>query len=372
MCDGESGQKGKDEYVHDAEDVKLSDGIAEIDQITDHLKDTGHSQLVTSRPRNGWIFLALFHELTWGMYPVSTRYIQVVLGLNGLIVLSCSFALALCVIQVGTRPGLGGRDGWWIGLRYSLLTFSRGATNMLSSKFTSALYCQLITQLTPLVIVMLSRVFLAEPLPKFFFPSLLIATSGSLLVIGGQSGFKWSGITGGDIIGLGLAMVSIFFLAGMFVFIKASNSSLTKPVLLSWQFMNTLPLGLLAMATTADPAESFHRFGDLSWHGMVICVVFAIYHVLFGNLCQVICVRKVGPSFLGSLQPLRLLSNIIGGYIVLGEPVRSVMSWMGLLLIAGALTAFIFAQKQKDSPSAAPTLSTTPHQDAVKYGKVSG
>jgi len=354
-------EEGEEDAIGDGddEDIEVELNVAQP-CASDTLNDVATGKLK-------WILLGISSHLAWGLYPVFARYLQVTRGLDGLLVLAFSFSFSFVAVQLCTCSGLGGFAGARVGSVYSLLTLGRATTNMLSSKFTLALYTQLITQLGPFVVALLSCAFLQETMPRCFLPALILSTMGAMLTVVGLA--ESNNVTLGyvDAFGIGLSLVSIIFSAGMRIIMKISSTSLSQHELISWQFTNALPL--VAFASISKTSSAWERVLAISTHDVLIVFAFTLVMTLFANVSQVTSVRHLGPTFASSLQPLRLVSTAAGGYLVLGECACSALVWSGLLLITGVLSVYLCAQRQKAQVPADVTRKSTDHGTTV-YGRV--
>lgn len=317
------------------------------------------------RPAMRWILLGVASHLAWGLYPVFARYLQVVRGLDGMLVLAVTFVVSLIVIQLITCSGFGGVAAARVGGLYSIVTFGRAATNMLSFKYTLVLYTQLITQLGPFITAFLSRAILQEPLPRFFVIALTASTFGAVLCVLGQSKWSTSELTHSDVIGIGLSILSIFFSAGMRIFMKTSKSTMTEQELISWQYTNAVPLGVAAAMTMSPSAWSHVKALRVS--DVLVLSAFVLIIGLFANFAQVTSVRHLGPSLASSLQPLRLVSAIIGGYVALGERLQSLTAWFGVVVIITVISMYLCAQQWRSSGA---SVMGAVSIKATRYGRV--
>ncbi|CAE7706992.1 unnamed protein product, partial [Symbiodinium sp. CCMP2456] len=306
-----------------------------------------------TEPRSFWIACGVLVHLAWGTYPVFARYMQVMLHMDGLLVLIVANLVSFVVVQTVTCHGLGDKAGRKVGMMYAMLITGRGVTNMLTSKFTIALYTGIVTQFAPFIVAGVSWVALGDQLPRCILPSLIISTLGSLFVVLGQADAGVSVFSVNDGIGIGMAVVSICVSAGIRVTMKVSSSSLSGFMLNSWQYMSAVPQVLLATVLTPPAAwvETMH----FSSHQLAVLGAFILVLPLAASYGQVTCVRKLGPSLDASIQPVRLLSTIAGGYLVLDEPVKTATAWLGLAIIVITLVVYLALQNK---PAAAPTGST--------------
>jgi len=239
-------------------------------------------------------------------------------------------------------------DSWRLGICYSFLILGRQCTNMLSVKYTNALFSQVATQLGPFLVAPIAKIFLpSEALPRYLLPALVCSFIGALLVIGGQAHAMPSGLTDQDGVGLTLAFTSLIFSACMRVYMKWSSAGLSKASLMSWGYTNGFTFLLFAGWSNPD---AWQGFAHMSSETAIAVLIFTVIILIFANLAQVACVRNLGPAMASSFQPLRLASTVFGSYLVLNEPVQRGVVWLGLALIAIVLAAFSQAQVKKPEP----------------------
>ena len=238
-----------------------------------------------TQPRSFWIACGVLVHLAWGTYPVFARYMQVMLHLDGLLVLIFSNLLSFLVVQTLTCQGLGGPAGRKVGMIYAMLITARGVSNMLTSKFTIALYSGIVTQFGPFIVAGVSWAILADDLPRCILPSLVLSTVGSLLVVLGQANSHVWEFSGNDAIGIGMAMASICVSAGIRVTMKMSSSSLSGFMLVTWQYMSAIPQVLLAMLLT--PTTAWVETVHLSSHQWLVIAAFVLVLPLAASYGQV-------------------------------------------------------------------------------------
>ena len=115
-----------------------------------------------------WYAAALAGHTGWGIYPVLGRYLQTVAGVPSMSVLVLGGIPMTILFFAYVLP----RYGWRIYAvpmlwAFGAVTVMRSITNILSQRFTLAIYVQLVGLLTPFLVVMLNWLSLREkpPLP---------------------------------------------------------------------------------------------------------------------------------------------------------------------------------------------------------------
>ena len=134
-----------------------------------------------------WLSLALIAQLGWGAYPVLLRYLQTVSLLPSLSLLALGNFLVLLLVLAARW-----RQVEWRIFRLPLLwlfgglVVLRGITNLLATRYTLAIYAQLIYLMTPFIVALLSRLVLHEQLPRHTFKALTLCLVAALLLMAGD------------------------------------------------------------------------------------------------------------------------------------------------------------------------------------------
>lgn len=98
----------------------------------------------------------------------------------------------------------------------------------------------------------------------------------------------------------------------------------------------TLPGSPLALG-----GRAWAPYGRLPARDWAVLFAFATLCMAFAAAAQVATVRRLGPAFTASLQPLRLVSTLVGSWAVLGEPVAGAYEWAGVALVLVTITAYL-------------------------------
>ncbi len=163
-----------------------------------------------------WLFMALAAQMGWGAYPVTLRYMQTVAGVPSMALLAAANFIVLIVASLlfwrRIDRGIFRLPIVWL---FALMVVVRGVSNLLATRYTLAIYAQLIYLMTPFLVAILSRVFLHEKLPRYLFRALAISLVGVLLVLSGslsEVGME-TAVTRNDLLGISLALASTLSLA---------------------------------------------------------------------------------------------------------------------------------------------------------------
>lgn len=328
------------------------------------------------------LFVSVFSQLVWGMYPVFARYVGTrvegkpssvaILGclaafdtLVLLLIYACQRSRCfLCVTDTALlMPSTGPesdirpekpRIKLRQGLSYGALCLFRMLTNMQSARMTYAFNIQMTALLLPFFVAVLARLLLGELIERALLPSLLVTLVGSVLVLCGQ-GWDGVGLGPSDAAGIGLQLVSVFFSA----LIKIAHryfSELSKLELMLSQ-MSVVGACTFGYALAADRTSlaAIAAMGPDGWRcffGMAVGVY------LIGNSTQIAATRSIGASNHAASNALRLVSACLFSAVVLSEPVQSALEWFGFVVIAAALLGYYVAQRRSSARRAAATKPT--------------
>jgi drug/metabolite transporter (DMT)-like permease len=197
-----------------------------------------------------WIFAALAAHTGWGAYPVLGRYLQTVTSLPSMSLLAIGSAVALVALLLVVRPRLELRlfrsPLMWI---FVVVLITRATTNLLATRFTLAIYVQLITLMTPFLVVVISATLLREGLPPYTGRAIIAATLGALLMLSSDLSQASLGFvfTSQDWLGLSLAFGSSLTLALYMIIVRRSaHHHISGKSMLLVQLSAILAFSLLA------------------------------------------------------------------------------------------------------------------------------
>lgn len=315
---------------------------------------TQQPHTTTSSPTNTtaslWIVVALAGHMGWGSYPVLGRYLQVISNLPSMSILALGNTIALAVMAFLFRRRLT-----WAGFAHPILWFFaaivtlRGVTNLLATRFTLAIYVQLITLMVPFVVAFLSAVFLKEKLPPFTIRALILATLGAVLMLSGSMDQLDSQLllTPSDWLGLGLAATSALALGTYMVIVRRStNRQIGTETILIVQLVALIAFSGVVSGLLREDWSQYTRIGPLDW------LVFAAYVggvLLMANLSQVTAIRHLGATLVGSLLPSRLVVALLMGGLLLNERLTSAWQVLGAIIVLVTLSWYLWQQRQPKS-----------------------
>ena len=293
-----------------------------------------------------WLALALVAQLGWGAYPVFLRYLQTVSQIPSLSLLAVGNGLVLLLV-LATRW----RQFEWRIFRLPVLwlfgglVVLRGVTNLLATRYTLAIYVQLIYLMTPFIVALLSRLVLREQLPRHTFKALTLCLVGAVLLL-------WSDLATAvppeaspetlnrnDILGMSLAVVSSLFLAlYMLVTRRTARHQARGDSLL---LMHLTALTLFSGITSLVLQEDWRQWRNLQPGDWLIFGLFALGVLLGANLGQIRSIQQLGAPVVSSMVATRLISALLVGSLLLNEQLSSGWQLLGAAVVFITLTWYL-------------------------------
>ncbi|MBK8902112.1 MAG: DMT family transporter [Anaerolineaceae bacterium] len=289
-----------------------------------------------------WLSLALIAQLGWGAYPVLLRYLQTVSLLPSLSLLAVgNFLVLLLVLAVRWR------QVEWPIFRLPLLwlfgglVVLRGITNLLATRYTLAIYAQLIYLMTPFIVALLSRLVLHEQLPRHTFKALTLCLVGALLLMAGNFGAVGSGtaVSRNDLLGISLALASCLFLAlYMLVTRRTAQHQASGDSLLIVHLTSLFLFSGGASLVVGETWQPWTQLGPLDWF---VFGLFALGVLLGANLGQIRSIQKLGAPLVSSMMATRLVSALLFGAFLLNERLSSGWQLLGAAIVFVTLTWYL-------------------------------
>ena len=292
-----------------------------------------------------WLMAALVAQMGWGAYPVLLRYTQTISGLPGLAMLAVAnfivliIALALFWSRID-KSIFRLRIVWLFGL----MVVIRGVTNLLATRYTLAVYAQLIYLMTPFIVAILSRVFLHEKLPRYLFRALTISLLGVLLVMSGSLsdvGVE-TAVIRNDFLGISLAIASSLALAlYMILTRRTANHKASGEGLLIVHLISLFSFTFLTSLLLGEDWSRWTSLGPMDWF------VFALicFGVLLGaNLGQIRSIQRLGAPLVSSMMAIRLVSALVFAAVLLNERLTSAWQLFGATIVVITITWFLRRQ----------------------------
>ncbi len=293
-----------------------------------------------------WLTLALVSQLGWGAYPVLLRYLQTVSHIPSLSLLAVGNLLVLFLVLA-----VRWRQVEWHLFRLPLLwlfgglVVLRGVTNLLATRYTLAIYAQLIYLMTPFIVALLSRLVLHERLPRHTFKALTLCLVGALLMMSGNFEAVVGGVVGetavtrSDLLGISLALASTLFLA-LYMLVtrrtaqhKASGDSLL--------IVHLTFLALFSGAASTALGENWQQWANLRPGDWFVFGLLGLGVLLGANLGQIRSIQHLGAPLVSSMMATRLVSALLFGSFLLNERLSSGWQLLGAGLVFVTLTWYL-------------------------------
>jgi drug/metabolite transporter (DMT)-like permease len=298
-----------------------------------------------------WTIAALAAHTGWGAYPVLARYLQTVALLPSMSLLTFGSAVALVTLLITVRPRLELRlfrsPLMWF---FVAVLITRATTNLLAARYTLAIYVQLITLMTPFLVVLISATVLRERLPPYTGRAIVLATIGALLMMSGDLSQAGLGLTSQDWLGMGLAFVSSLTLALYMIIVRRSASQhIPGKSLLTVQLGAIFVFSLLVSPILGEEWQRWLTLTPFDW------LIFAAFSVgvLFGsNIGQVGALQHLGAPMVSSLLAWRLVSALIFAALLLNEHLTSPWQLLGAFIVLITVTWYLRRQRDHTMPVA--------------------
>ncbi|RMH00374.1 MAG: DMT family transporter [Chloroflexi bacterium] len=310
-------------------------------------RETAVSNQNTSPPWP-WIAAALAAHTSWGAYPVLARYLQTISQLPSMSLLAFGNTLVLILIGFWYSPRLDrhifrSRILW----AFSLIVVARSITNLLAARFTLSIYVQLITQMTPFLVVLLTAVFLHEPLPRYTGRAITLGAIGALLMMSaqvGEAGITLS-LTPSDWLGLGLAFISSLSLALYMIVVRRTvRHNVPGEAVFIVQLVTLVTVSTLVSLLLGEDWSRYRAINLTDW---LVFGVFTFGVFLGANLGQINALRHLGAPMVGSLLAWRLVSALVVAAFLLHERLTTAWQLFGAGLVLVTITWYLWQQQTR-------------------------
>jgi drug/metabolite transporter (DMT)-like permease len=297
-----------------------------------------------------WLAIALAAQTAWGIYPAVGRYMQTVSDLPSMsvLVLGGIPMTLLLFFYVLPRYGLRLYRGGTIWL-FGLVVVLRSITNLLSQRFTLAIYVQLIGLLTPFLVVLLARLVLRERTPRYTGMALTFSLIGALLMLSENIGAQGISLAVGpsDWLGIGLALASSSFLALYMILVRriaqrpGGATRVPPAALLAFQ---TVLIQITAVSISLLIGEDWSRWTEIGPTDWLVFLSYVFFVIIGANGLQISALQHVGASLMSSLMGWRLVCAFVAGIVLLGEQLTSIWQLLGMALVLVTVTLYLWQQ----------------------------
>jgi drug/metabolite transporter (DMT)-like permease len=271
--------------------------------------------------------------LMWGLSPVATRALVLQLAPLPLLVLRVMIA---AVVLVPLCVPLLRRFAWSSAPRIAaagllgMVGYNLPVTIGLAWVPASTAVLLLATE--PIWILLLSRAFLAERVPRWSWGGAGVAAAG-VAVLAGPG--VLSGGSGRSLAGIGLVLLgTALFGAYTIVLRPLSDQYGAVPAAAASTLAGALPY--LAFAGTLVPGQ-IARLPAAAWGELAFTALGA---TVAGLLLWSVAVGRIGPARAGLLLYLEPVAGITGAAVLLRERLSAGMAAGGLLVMAGVAIAW--------------------------------
>jgi drug/metabolite transporter (DMT)-like permease len=293
-----------------------------------------------------WMLVALIAHTSWGAYPVLARYLQTVSGIPSMALLSLANLIAVLiyapfVVRLISLRHLRSRTLWAL----ALIVVMRSITNLLAARYTHAIYVQLITLMTPLLVAVLSAGLFRERLPPYTPQAIGLSLVGALLLMSGDLGAGRLSLALGtsDWLGIGLAFTSTCCLAGYMILVpRTMRDAVPGETVLLVQLSSLLLTTSAISLITGEDWGHYTTLGPIDWAAFL---GFTLFVQLGANLGQVASLRKLGAPLVSSTMAWRLVSTLAIAALVLGEHLSSIWQVLGAVIVLATISAYLWQQR---------------------------
>lgn len=293
-----------------------------------------------------WVFVALLAHTGWGAYPVFARYLQTVSRLPSMSLMALGNLVPLIIVSFTILPRIDkrvfrSRFLWMIAVVIVL----RATTNLLATRYTLSIYVQLITQMTPFLVALLSTVLLREKLPRYTGRAITLCLAGAIMMMGSDIGQTVMQPTADRIdgLGIGLALVSSLILATYMILVRRTVSRrVPGEAVLVVHLTSLLISGTVISLLLGETWQQWRAIGLADW---LIFAGFSLGVLLGANLGQISSLRHLGAPLVSSLLAWRLVSALVVGALLLGERLSSLLQLLGAGIVLVTITWYLWQQR---------------------------
>jgi drug/metabolite transporter (DMT)-like permease len=270
----------------------------------------------------------------WGLAPVATRALVLHLAPLPLLVLRVTVA-GLILLPVAV-PVLRRLDRAYLPALIGAGLLGMVGYNLpvtVGLQWLPASTAALILATEPIWILVLSRVFLAEPVPRWSWAGAAVAIAGVAVLAGPEA---FAGGSARTLAGAGLVLLgTALFGAYTIVLRPLAERYGAVPAAAASTVAGAVPYVLFAGTLAAAPLGTLHpaAWGELAF--------LALGSTVAGLLLWSVAVTRAGPTRAGLLLYLEPLVGVAGAAILLGEGLSPATLAGGLLIMLGVGTAWL-------------------------------
>lgn len=263
-----------------------------------------------------------------------------------------SFRLAIALVFLTTAmvwlekgiPRISVRESALFLLQALTGVVGFGVTIMYGLKWISAIEGGIITSFTPILIAVLSVLFLREAMNRRKWISVALAFSGILLIVVTQGG--WSGVQ------LRAEALYGYLLVFMTAICEAVFTITSKKVSGRFHPVTSTTIVLFYALLLMAPFGIWEGMG-VDWAGIgvvewVSLLYSAVFVMVIAFLCMYIGVRKIQGNMVGVYTGLAPISSMVLSALILHESIRWV-HLLGLALVISAIVLSTWAEEREEN-----------------------
>ncbi len=303
-----------------------------------------------------YVWLGLIGQLVWGSYPVFAKRAMQEVPKFSLLLLATTVAMGVGLWMIHKEGMESMREVYLFLWRekalwgLAIFVVMRSVTNIVAIDLTRATWVQLIYLLTPFLVAILGALFFGERTPRYTYRALVLSTIGAALVLISDWSHVWAGFSSNDLLGLGIATMSMLALAFYYQMIRRSSRSHASNGMI--MFQQSIAMAGTYLVLTLTTGEDWGQWlsVSLSGWGYIAWVVVGVF--ILANLLQISAISGASPALITSLMPLRLISAIVLGWLVLGERLTTIWQWFGAGVVLVTVSGYLWLQGRDDFESA--------------------
>ncbi|KAF0984323.1 hypothetical protein FDP41_007500 [Naegleria fowleri] len=381
------------------------------------------------KPALGWISCIMVHVL-FGIHPIFSRYLQSQSENklpSLLLITSCHIAailiylprmIYLLIVHVKDRiskkriparaqeehsndqsnqnedltPIASSGDNLWKRIKEKVRQFlpltcfcislvTRSVTNIMSSKFTSAIFVQLFALTTPFILAFVTvfvynKWFLRGHAKESFglkaWISMILTVIGGVVIIIGSVvkksetpqpwyaffytyAINWSSfsehITWWDLLGISMSLISsaclVWYMLCLRYMKQEEKSNIVTVTGENLFILQILVMGFIFLIPSVI-VDDWTIWTKLSTKDWIMFFSFTIFVFMLANHLNIFAISTLGSSVVGSILALRLVSTIVFSILILQESLKSIWQLLGCLIVLTSVSYFMYTEYQQE------------------------
>jgi drug/metabolite transporter (DMT)-like permease len=309
-----------------------------------------------SRSIATYIWLGMMAQMIWGAYPVTAKRAMLEVPKFSLLFFA-TFATMLAGLWLMYRTEKRSwQEAFAVMLRTKSLwglaffVIARSVSNILAVEMTRATWVQLIYLMTPFMVAILGSLVFGIRTPRYTYRALLLSSFGAAMVLIEDWSHIFARFSAKDGWGLLIATFSMMSLATYFLMIRRNRQGdIGRGMIL---FQQSLVMTSTYLVLTLVTGEDWGRWMTASPQGWMYAISIITIIQIGGNSLQITAIGGASPALITSLMPLRLISALILGWLILGEHLTTVWQWAGAIIVLVTVSGYLWLQSRDSFSSA--------------------